>query len=277
MGANLSVATSTVNNIVNAGITAATNFSLTCASTVTNEQTIVLGKGCTFKAANVTVENTGVIINKCVSDVSNKQNLQNSITQAIHQATEAAKQQLGILNIGQASAQISTSITNAETNLATTITNAYSTGCGGQLTNTQTFKCEEGSLLDLTGNFTIKNAQFSINECALKLAQQSDGYIALKQAFEQSTVAKEESIFSIYVVVGLVSVAIIALVIVNMRRSGANGLPSGSSEYDSTTWIVIGIIILIGIIIVAYAALASSNGWWPFVSTAPSAKGYKVQ
>lgn len=276
MGAQVFVAKNTVDTIVKAGISAATVFSQTCSNNISNAQEADI-RNCTINATAFNITNVGYGINKCVTDVSNKQNLLNNVEQAVHQATEAAKQQLGLLDTGQVSVGVAINTTKAELDIATTITDTYSSGCSGTIASTQTLRCDN-STLNINGPINLQNYQVSINECALRATQQTSAYNELKQIFSQSAVAKEESIFSIYVVVGLVSIAIIAIIIVNIRSTQTNAYGVRTSRTGgAATWIAVGVVVVIGLLVIGYAYLASSNGWWPFKSTKPSATGYRVE
>jgi hypothetical protein len=274
MGANFSYSRNVTDSIVRSGITAAVAFTQICASRIQNNQTITL-QNCTLNAQSIDIENVQIGVIKCASDASNQENIQNAVEQAIRQSAQTASQQLGILDLGRVSVNESVNIAKVEADLATTITTSFTQVCTPQLESNQNITCINSTIN--TGPLVLSNYQQSLVDCTFRAVSQSEAYNQLQQIVSQSAVAKEESIFSVYVVIGLVAIAITAIIVLNSKRNivAAGNRSVGASR---NTWLVIGIVIVICIVIVGYAAFASSNGWWPFRrNTSGVGTGYAVR
>jgi hypothetical protein len=274
MGANFSYSKNVTDSIVRSGINAAVTFTQTCASRIQNSQTLTL-QNCTLNAQSIDIQNVQFGVIKCAADASNQENIQNAVEQAISQAARTASQQLGILDLGRISSNTSINIAKVEADLSTTITTAFTQRCTSQLQSTQNITCDNSTIN--TGPLVLSNYQQSLVDCTFQAVSQSEAYNQLQQIVSQSAVAKEESIFSVYVVIGLVAIAIVAIIVLNSKR---NVMRVGNRSVGASrnTWLVIGVVVVLCIAIIGYAMLASSNGWWPFKSTAnPASSGYQVR
>lgn len=252
-------------SIVRAGINAAVTFTQTCASKIQNTQTVTL-KNCKFQAKDINISNVGIGLVRCASDTSNAANIQNVVEEAIHQAAETAKQQLGLLNLGQAAIQASQNITKTEVDLATAITFAFTQTCTSEISSSQNVVCENSEVV-LGDSLNLTNYQTSIVECTFKAVSKTDAYNRLKEEISQSAVAKEESAFSIYIVIFLVIIAIVAILAINRRgssRSVGGSSRSIGGASNGRNWSILGMVVILSIVVISYCYYASSNRLWPF-------------
>lgn len=282
MGANFSFSANVAESIVKDAINVAIQYSQNCSAKLKNTQQITL-TDCTITAKDININNVGVGIVKCAQDVSNVANIQQIVQQALQQSATSASQQLGILDLGRVSAQFGVNFSDVQSSLSQSIVENFTQTCTSQFANNQSFTCS-GSTLYLSEGINLINYQNTITDCTFKAVSQTDAYSQLQQIVSQSAVAKEESVFSFTVVAGLVIVAVIAIIATGYARksntigsTGGYTNVGGSRVSNSTAWLIVGIVAFICIIIIIYAFLANSRGWWPFLPTTSPAVGTGFQ
>lgn len=265
-------------SIVQTAINVAINFATTCSAQLKSTQQITLNN-CVFHGSRIEAQNLGVGVVKCAQDVSNNAQIQTLVQQAVQQAAEAAAQQLGLLDLGRAAVNIGKNYATTVQRLSENITENFTISCTADYISDQTFTCQ-GSQVYLTDGVYLNNYQSSLISCTLNAVSNTSVYNDLRQIIMQSAVAKEESLFSFWVVAALVIIAFISIIGVALR-SGA--LSSSSSQAGTSSgrragiWIIITIVIVVCLLIVGYTWVASANGWWPFVpATNSDATGYQV-
>ena len=275
IGAKFNFSANAAESIVTDAINVAITYSQTCSAKLKNTQQISL-TGCTITAKNINIDNVGVGIIKCAQDVSNTANIQQVVEQALKQSATAASQQLGL----GLKADIAVSLSKVTAALSQSIVENFTQTCTSQFVNNQSFICN-GSQITLSEGINVTNYQNTLTSCTFKAVSQTQAYSQLQQIISQSSVAEEQSFFSFTVVAGLVIVAVISIIATGYARkntmNGYSGGVSGSKVSNSTSWLIIGIVAFICIILIIYALLASSSGWWPFLPKTTPATGTGFQ
>lgn len=272
-------------NIVQTAISAAIQYAQTCSAQLKSSQSIVLNN-CVFKGQSIDVSNLGVGVIKCAQDVSNTAQIQTVVQQALHQAAESASQQLGLLDLGQAAANIGINYSDVEQKLSTTITEQFTQTCTADFASSQSFTCNNSKVF-LSEGLYLNNYQSSLVSCTFTAVSSTSDYNNLQQIVSQSAVAKQESLFSFSVVAILVIIAFISIISIAARLgTGTGGTSYASTQAGSESsrasartgvWIIIGIVIVVALLIIAYTWTASTNGFWPFLPKSnPDSTGYQV-
>jgi len=247
MGAAIS--NNVASQIISQSYKIATAAVTTCQSSSRNNFTIGATGSCTVEGNTIDFTQGNTISATCLQNLNVQNSIKSQINAQIIAQSNAAAQSLGGPSLSYAQA-----VQDVAEDASTTISNAFTVNCISGNTNTANITCgDNASISNNVINVNQTNSTYATctNDAATitRLAQ------SLSSAIQSTTTATEADTLSGVIVILFVFLAIGAIFFLYTL----NG-PTG--------WIVVGIVALIIIALLVYAAFAFTDGLYPFKKTA---------
>lgn len=222
-----------------------------CSQKITNTQSLkIINTGGSVNIANIDWKQMVTVSSECVQQAVTSSKAQQKISELISQTTKSINKGLVLPGTGGSDAK---DIMHLTTNLATNITNSFTSNCSINALNAQTVTVE-----DTAKNVTFKavhwdQTQKALTKCVQATSSSTSAYQALEQSLKQKATAKKLGILSflgdwIGLVVLLVGIAVI--VFVYMFGKSISTLTKSSF-----------IITMFGIIFIILGISSVSNHW----------------
>jgi hypothetical protein len=215
-----------------------------CSTVSNNNFTLGLTGGCQFNGDTFDVTQQNTINTSCVQNSTVKNTMQSQITAQITSQVNAAAQSLG-----GPSVTLANNIQNFAQQTSEQITNRFTQSCVNNSTNNATINCANSSLNHTAFKFTQGNSSY--DACANDADIQNQFVASLSTLIQNNTSATEADTLTGVIIIIFVFLAIGAIFFIRTL----NG-PMG--------WLIVGIVALVIIGLLVYAAFAYVDGLYPF-------------
>lgn len=183
-----------------------------CSQTVNQDQIVNIeqGAGSIIEGSNISQKQLSILDTKCAQSSSTKTDLQNSLNKAAEQQANAINSSMG-LPAGSAKAN---NITKYVTDIATSITNAYSQTCSATIANAQRANIKQGDG-SIIRNFTLDQEQVTQNmlNCIQNSESVTQATTNLQEAVDQTSKSETTGIPTAWIIGIVIGIVVIALII----------------------------------------------------------------
>lgn len=244
MGASIS--TSSVNSLIDSANSVIEQYQSNCTmKDVTLDNQVIIGSGCEIdKDAKLIVNNNQAVNLTCIRNSDTQLSISSSISQAMRQTANASVNELAFGTVAEANAFIDSTI-----KLGTAISRIYNDQCVQKDVDVENkFVCDG----KISGLVEINNIQTAYTSCVSNLIAKTTIYQEVINHLENSTVAKQTSIFSSIMFGFVFLLAIGAWVFISLAKTPA------------AQWLVVGFVLFTVIGSVIYTATAKKSGSYPY-------------
>lgn len=201
MGASIARAAS--DSMEQVAVNVTNEFFTTCSNNISTSSAFKLGEGCKTGNINISVENKTTISQKCLTQSTVKNSLNQAMRSQLQQQAQALSQ-----NLGFPAVSYTNSLVEVSQKIADNITNNIATRCLTNSNDTTKFNCTGAQTGDIV--FTVKNSADIVNSCVTN----SDAYNSLKSDMEQilrnSSTAKEaDALGNLLIFLGLFGIGVL--------------------------------------------------------------------
>jgi uncharacterized membrane protein (DUF485 family) len=223
------------------------NYENICTLQGNSSQAQFDANGCDFgKGTVINISSSQNINQTCISSGTTKNSIFNSVSQSMRQTAEATTQAFAFPSINLSESYISDSI-----DLGQGIINHYYNTCIGKAESSKAeFKCTDSKFDGAVIN--ISSYQDITQKCIQDYLNNNGLVSKLQSTISQSDVAKNQSIFTIFLIIFVVLIVVIAYAGISLAES------------PLVEW---GIVILIAISLIStviYTITAKNNGNYPY-------------
>lgn len=244
MGAAIS--NNVASQIVSTSLNIANTYAQTCTGTGSQVFGLNVSQGCKTQTGDINITNTQVLNVKCMQNTTTINSMKADIKAQITQQAIAAAQ-----SIGGPSVTFAQDITNFANEASETITNLYTQTCTGGGTQSAEITCTDPNSQLTVGAINVSNTQNVYVDCTNDSKTINELKSTLASTIYNQTSAKEADSLAAFAIIGLIFLAIIGIGFLYT----ANG-PVG--------WLIIGIIAIVVVVMIVYAALAFTKKLYPF-------------